>query len=942
MKPLRTSVILAMVLLLSLAAWAGTTGKIAGEIKDSQTGELLVGANIQIEGTSMGAATNIDGYFVILNVPPGQYSVSASLVGYTKKKVTGVMVSIDLTTTVNVQLTSSMVETEEVVVTAERRAVKRDLTSAEARVDASQIETLPVQEVSEVLSLQAGITVDRSGGIHIRGGRTSEVAYWVDGVSVSDAYDGGQAVQVDNNAVQELQVISGTFNAEYGQAMSGIVNIVTKDGQSDYHGTVQAYTGAYVTNNGYLFEDRNMAVAQSRPSDGSDITELYYNLNKIRPFNNRNIEGSLSGPVPGLDGLTFYASGRYFHSDGYLWGNRVFLPQPDRFGNQVLAHPLTLLFDGEGNIIGASVEDDPVPMNDRTRYSGQFKLTYQLAGDMKLSVSGLGSKIDYRDYSHDWFITPDGDVRKYDQGYNTAALWTHTLGATSFYTLGVSFFLKDFKEYLYEDPFDARYVSDPNVLNRDLYEYISRGTNNHRFKRRTETAVAKLDYTDQISKLHQLKIGGEMKVHRLYLEDFSLTEDATTGIGPIIPAKDSPLYEEYTETPREFSVYIQDKLEYERMVVNVGLRFDYFDSRGKSPVDPQDPNVFLPQKEVNKALSLDQRMSSWYKNAEPKYSISPRFGISYPITDEGILHFSYGHFLQIPSFIHLYQKPGFKVTQASGIQGTWGNPDLDPQRTIMYEFGLQQQVSDVMMFDVTGFYRDTRDWVTTSVPIPVRDLDTYTSSYLTYVNRDYANSRGVTISLTKRQSDLWSLNLAYTFQAAEGNNSNPDDEAAAYRNNTEPARALTPLDWDQTHTANLTFGLAEEDWGLFILGRYGSGLPYTPTINQAEARGEDAARAVQRNSRRRPENYTIDLRAFKNFTFGPFTASVFLKVFNLLDRRNEVDIYTQTGRATATVQALAAENIDSPGRINSVGTYIVRPEYFSEPREVQFGIELSF
>ena len=239
-----------MVLVFAAAGWAGTTGKIAGEVKDAQTGELLAGVNIQLEGTLMGAATNLDGYYVILNVPPGKYTLVASAVGYTKKRVVGVAVSIDLTSTVDVQIASAMVEAEEVVVTAERRAVKKDLTSSEARVDAAQIESLPVQEVSEVLSLQAGITVDRGGGIHIRGGRSSEVAYWVDGVSVSDAYDGGQAVQVDNNAVQELQVISGTFNAEYGQAMSGIVNIVTKDGESNYHGTLQAYAGSYVTGNG--------------------------------------------------------------------------------------------------------------------------------------------------------------------------------------------------------------------------------------------------------------------------------------------------------------------------------------------------------------------------------------------------------------------------------------------------------------------------------------------------------------------------------------------------------------------------------------------------------------------------------------------------------------------------------------------------------------------
>ena len=89
---------------------------------------------------------------------------------------------------------------------------------------------LPVEEVSDVVQLQAGVTQGRDGQLHIRGGRSEEVAYVVDGVAMGDAYSGDLAVEVENSSVQELQVISGTFNAEYGRAMSGIVSIVTKDG----------------------------------------------------------------------------------------------------------------------------------------------------------------------------------------------------------------------------------------------------------------------------------------------------------------------------------------------------------------------------------------------------------------------------------------------------------------------------------------------------------------------------------------------------------------------------------------------------------------------------------------------------------------------------------------------------------------------------------------
>ena len=263
----------------------------------------------------------------------------------------------------------------------------------------------------------------------------------------------------------------------------------------------------------------------------------------------------------------------------------------------------------------------------------------------------------------------------------------------------------------------------------------------------------------------------------------------------------------------------------------------------------------------------------------------------------------------------------------------------------MYEFGLQQEITDAMSFDVTGFYRDTRDWVSTGPKIPVRDASgqTATTVYTTFVNKDYANSRGVTLTLNKRPTeDLLTINLSYTFQVAEGNNSSPDEEQGALVSNREPSKSLAALDWDQVHTANLTAGMGTEEWGIFLLGRFGSGLPYTPVINQAEARGEDAARVVQKNSRRRPYNMTFDLRAFTNIDLGGFNVNLFLRVFNLLDRRNEVDVYGQTGRAFASLRQLGVEGLAGIGRINSPEEYILRPDFYSEPREVQIGFDINF
>lgn len=917
----RTLLLLAAACSAVVAAWAGTTGKIAGEVKDSQTGEPIIGASVVVQGTSLGAATNIEGYFVILNVPPGQYTLVGSSVGYNRKTVTGVAVSVDLTTTQNLTLVPEAVQAEEVVVTAERPVVRKDLTSSEARVDAAAIKTLPVSEVSEVLSLQAGITLDRDGGIHIRGGRTSEVAYWVDGVSVSDAYDNSQAVQVDNNSVQELQVISGTFNAEYGQAMSGIVNIVTKDGDQRFSGSLSTYTGDYVTSD-----------------DG-----IFFNSTDINAFANHNIEGSISGPIPGVP-ATFYLSGRYFRTDGWLYANEIVNPD----GTPLPGNSAS--FDAAGNLLSRTYVDRPMSMNGRIRRSGQAKLTFQLEGGTRFSLSAIGSQIDFRDYNHDYQLIPSADIKKFDRNYNLTGLWTQTLSPSSFFTMNVYYLYKQFREYLYDNPTDPRYIVDPDILaqNAGSYRFRLVGTNNHQFRRNTETRGVKFDYTDQVSRLHQLKAGVEGKMHRLYLEDYNVTngQDAQGRVIPVIPVRTSSLYEEYTEKPIEFSAYVQDKLEYDRMIVNVGVRFDYFNSRGNILTDPQDPNIYLPLKEENKLLTLEQRMAKWYKKASAKTSISPRLGISYPITDRGILHFSYGHFLQFPSFSDLYQKPGYKVTTASGVQGVYGNPDLNAQKTVMYEIGLQQQLTDDMSFDVTGFYRDTRDWTSTSAQIPVlrADGEGVTTFYTTFVNKDYANSRGITLSVIKRAVKLFSFNFSYTFQTAEGVNSSKDEEQARLQSNDQgtviSGVTLAPLDWDQTHTANLTLGFGEQNWGAFVIAQYGSGLPYTPVINQGDTRGSDAIKT--KNTRRLPANYNVDLRLFKNFEIDPINLTLFLKVFNLFDRRNEVKVYGETGRASATPEALGIGNLSGGFRVNTLEEYLLRRENYSEPRQIQFGIEMNF
>jgi len=238
MKSIRKCCILFLLVTFSGILFAGVTGKITGNVVEKGTDMPLSGANVLLKGTYLGAASDINGNFLILNVPPGYYDIEVSVIGYQKQVIKDVLIQIDLTTHLDFILTTEVIEAGAVTVIAERPAVQKDLTSSESRVSSENIDAMPVNTVGDILQLQSGVTKDAGGGIHIRGGRSTEVAYWIDGVSITDSYDGGQAVAVEHTSIQELQVISGTFNAEYGNAMSGIVNIVTKEGSRNYDGWV--------------------------------------------------------------------------------------------------------------------------------------------------------------------------------------------------------------------------------------------------------------------------------------------------------------------------------------------------------------------------------------------------------------------------------------------------------------------------------------------------------------------------------------------------------------------------------------------------------------------------------------------------------------------------------------------------------------------------------
>ena len=884
-----------ILLLITQFAFAGTTGKLVGVVFDKSTSEVLPGVNIVIDNTVLGAATDLDGSFLVLGLPPGSYTVRAMMIGYAEMVQNGVTINVDKTTHLEFRLTQTSLELGETIeVTAERPLVKRDLTSTESSVGREAIESLPVDDFQDVVNLQAGVIEG-----HFRGGRTGEVAYLVNGIPTNDVYSGDIAVEIENNSIQELNVISGTFNAEYGQAMSGVVNIVTKEGSNVLSGNIKAYGGTYLTSHDSIFWNEG------------------YNSPII------DIQGDLNGAIPGFNKkLTFFLSGRYFHDEGYIYGKDVFSPTDVSYFTP--ENPEYRIIQSHGEYYPFSEElaqqlideAEAFPMNNSDRYTGSLNLTYQLTNRDKISTDAILQQRNWRNYSHEFRLNPDGDYNYYQTSLTSGTSWNHIFSQRSFLDIRYSYFSTRFDQYVYEDPFDPMYVPSDRLLATGANAFLSGGQQMWKFARTTTTHLGKADFTSQFNNAHQVKSGLEFRTHRLWMHEFQVVPELPERIPPSTTISNN----EYLHHPYEFSAFIQDKMEFIFMVVNAGIRFDYFEPDGEIPTDFTHPTTSPRIK------------------AEAKWQLSPRFGIAYPITEKGVIHVSYGHFFQIPNFEFLYSNPEFEVYPLQSITSpppqsllnTMGNADLKPQETVIYELGLQQQLSNFFGIAVTTYYKDIRNLLGTEVH------KTYQGDrYARYINRDYGYIRGITFELEKRQTGGIGASVDYTYQIAKGNASDPN--TAFLDAQTDPPKEtekqIVPLDWDRRHqiNASLTLGYPG-NYMLSLIGRFGSGLPYTPTYQNTQV-------AVE-NSGQRPNQLLIDLYAYKMIQLFHTKFSLYLKIYNLLDRLNENNVFLDTGRAGYTLEPLYVGGTQPRG-INTLDQYFIRPDYYSEPRRVQLGLEIG-
>ncbi len=936
-----TKILIALSFLMALGI-CQTSGKISGKITDKKNNAPLVGANIIIVQTQAGTSADEEGFFNLINVSPGKYSVRIMMIGYKSVTIEAVVVSVNRTTSLDIELKQSVIESQEVVIYASKLSRKKDQTSSVKNISSEEIEILPVEDLGAVVNMQAGVVAG-----HFRGGRSDEVSYMIDGVPVNDAFGGVSAVSnLEVEAVKDLEIITGTFNAEYGNAMSGIVNAVTKDGNNNFHGSINTGYSTYVTEN-------------SRNDE-----QVFIGLDPFGINSNSDIKFSLSGPVI-KDRVYFFSNFRTQDVNGHLNGIRRFE-----------VWNLSNFYDQDSSKWFSENTGDGsyVPMNkgQYTSFMGKLSLNF---GNIKFSWMMNQNHSLSSGYNHIYKYNPDGRSQGNAKTSLSMFQFNHFLNEKMYYDIKFSITNNDYGSYVFED-YDSYEVLKEDGIHQGtyhfagdtLYNYVNDkymtaygpgfftgGQDKGHLNRVTVTNNFKSDFTWQATNAHSLKTGFSFisyeleNIYQTIRNTYAGTSLESDQYKPFV-LPDSTVYSDvYIVKPKERSFYIQDKFEKEEIVINIGLRFDAFDANTTYPSQRRNPinasTYYL--KNIDGLDSLDaegnlvvdgSRMSSPVRSKVAS-QISPRFGFAYQLGNVAVLHFSYGHFLQMPPMYAIYSNHS-SIIGPSDYSTTVGNANLasdslglNAQKTVSYEVGLWQELGKNTSLEVNLYYRDIYDLLSLAT------VSTYNQvEYGIYTNKDYGNVRGLELKLDYSLNNLF-IQTNYTYQFTRGNADNPAQTFNRQGASIDKVIRFIPMSWDQRHTFNLSLGYNTDRFGVTTTGYYNSGTPYT-----FSPQGESnlALLNLYPNNDYKPSTYHADLSGYINLpkVFG-YRSKIDFLIYNLTDRYNEYGVSPETGRSyTAVVNE--TELLSHRSNFNTYDDRYKDPSMFSAPRQIKLGITILF
>ena len=913
-----------LMLFLPLMLLGQPDASIQGTVRDFKTGNPLPGVNVIIKGTYYGAATGSDGNYLITSISPGSYDIEISMVGYKILLKTGVKVEAGAAVTENFDLEQTVLMLgEEVVVIGKKPLFDVDETATLTRISSDDIQNKIVNSVEDILSEQIGVTtVDNE--IHIRGGRIDESLFIIDGLSIKDPLSGyGGNLFINAESIDNLEIITGGYSAEYGQAMSGVINIRLKEGRDKYEGS-------------FKYASDNWGFSQDSYSH----------------YNTDHLEFNLGGPstlfelLPKALGFDFPGMFSFF-ANAYGKGSDTHLP----IATNVYPHRNWSL----PGFSDTQTEEllDLITPREENDWHLLYKLTWEVTPQKKLSAS-----YDFSLNVNQGFFMPRAFSSTYypyryqeilDQ-YNTITResrllnvnWVHTLNPQTFYEVTMGRFLtmehsavQDFHWSEYQQRLDLEPINytiqdlDGNVDITLGDEFYDTGVSSEWYDISSDNYRLDMDWTHQTQSRQKMKAGIEITYTEMQVLDIDEPWTGETGLGSN--------YDAYRAQTTFGAFYIQDRIVFEGMTVNLGLRYDFW-FPGKYVENAIADSSIVVITDAARQIFMDETFE--FFGYRGKGRISPRVGISHPVTDNDVLYFYYGHFSQLPTFQYVYAK---LTSSSPTTYQVFGNPNLDPKTTVQYELGIKHRFSEDQVLEMKAYWKDMFDYETSQSIRPSNPKYSH-MSFLMYLNADYARSRGVEIILKSRLLKNFYADVNFNYSIATGKSSNPNDnllvESGQIRE--KPLNEIY-LSWDKPFQifANLSYN-HPTGLGASLRLEYETGRRYTRAIVDTIREENDVEYYQGIYEDEKPYFYiskepttNTDLKLYKRFELGGLSYRLFLDIQNLWDQRIARRINPFTGNGYNPGEIIPYSMIDNPNPNYD-------PSRFLRPRTIELGLQIFF
>lgn len=954
--------------------FAGNTGKISGKIIDVASGAPLPGANVIIThrwmgddevliNSPQGAATDADGIYYILNIEPGEYSVTVSYIGYSSSRLTNIYVYVDKTVYLDVPLDAQALQGENVTVVAyKENSVEVDLTATKQVYNMSEITDMAgVSDISDILNMQADVVDD-----HFRGGRLGESQYILSGGAIVNPLNNSRAFKPMVEGLEQVEVYTSGFSAEYGNAQSGVINMVAKEGQDSWETKFEASSTApyYKTwleindgNGGYdyvggspydkraidhyaILSNTDEWLKENPTQPGRPLFDPGYGFSSYLP---QRVAWP-PNPLSYSDSIQIAQIGR---AEWYQMVRNVGLDYNNKSDYRVsfstggpLADNLKMFIALRQQVTQAVIPTTQPDMN--RQIVGSLVYEPSVNDKIKLTLTLDNSFENYFSSSwRYWLFDPtlSGSKRNRSNA-QYGGLWTHVVSPSTYMDLKLNVLQTSYTEDM-DLLAEGEYTADYRAMS-SWTDYTSPANlrvgyiQNDTRDEKTETYQLNYSMNSQIDNNNLLKSGIQFSYYNVRVHDLL----DRTGEADVTTL-------DFNVNPYEGAIYIQDKMEFEGLIANIGIRGDFYQLNTEyysdiySPLRNPDYDPTLPYLERGPYYSQDLAEK---ERTKTYFHLQPRIGISFPVSEQMVFHLNYGTFSQRPNFNQLFYN---EITINDEIL-ILGNPRLKPEETNSYDIGIVTGIPFIgLSLDVSAYYKDVKNLIQRAYY-----YDEQQSVYSTYINRDYADIKGFHISLERNQGNLRGY-VRYNYESATGKSSNDLNAPVTYFELPDPTYGYVELpdpedvflDYDRTHklVLNLRYQ-TPKDFGFTMMNsnplggismsatyKFYTGRPFTDP-SQGRLFGE-----------RTPMEQDLRLKVSKNFRINKdVSMNIYLEGYNVLNQikwnysRTFNNDYNTTRWFTDRDEILTYK--EYPPYYTSQSVYMLD----NEPRHWRFGVKFNF